>query len=292
MSDYYDILGIPRTANQKEVRQAFRSLARQYHPDVNGGEKTSEERFKQINEAHSVLSDPEKRRKYDRYGDNWAHSEQIEEAEARASRGGTFRRSSAGGVDPYSIFDMEGSSIFDGLFRNFGRETRRPPATEYPAEITLEEAYKGTNRVLALAGGRRLEVKIPPGVDNGSRIHVSPDSSSGGDFYLVISVKPHARFQRQGRDLYVEVEASLEDAILGGDLTVSSLGGRLALDLPPETQNGRRFRLAGQGMPGLNDPNTRGDLYATVKVKLPTSLSSEEQELFRRLKELRDEKRS
>ena len=294
MSDYYDILGIPRSANQKEVRQAYRSLARQYHPDVNAGEKTSEERFKQINEAYSVLSDAENRRKYDRYGDNWAHSDQIEDAQARAGREGTFRRSSTGGADPYSIFDTEESSVFDRLFRNIGnigQEARRPTATEYTAEITLEEAYKGTNRVMALPGGRRLEVKIPPGVDNGSRIHVSPDSGSGGDFYLVVSVKPHARFQRQGRDLYVEVEASFEDAILGGDLNVSSLGGRLALNMPPETQNGRRFRLAGQGMPGLNDPETRGDLYATVKVKLPTNLSTEEQELFRRFKELRDEKR-
>ena len=290
MSDYYNLLGVPRTATEKEIRQAFRSLARQHHPDVNGGEKTSEERFKEINEAYSVLSDPEKRRKYDRYGDNWVHSDRIEEAESRARRGGNFRWSTQTGDDPFSAFGMDSGSIFEGLFQNYGNETRRRPATEYTAEVTLEEAYAGTTRMVELPGGRRLEVKIPPGVDNGSRIRVSPDGHSAGELYLVVSVKPHTRFRREGRDLFTEVEPSLEDVVLGGDLNVSTLKGRLALTLPPETQNGQRFRLAGQGMPALNDKNTKGDLYAIVKVKLPTDLSPEEQELFSRLKELRASK--
>ena len=290
MSDYYQLLGVPRTASQKDIRSAYRSLARRFHPDVNGGEKTSEEKFKQINEAYSVLSDQEKRRKYDRYGDNWAHSDQMDEAAARARHGRGFQRTGMDSNDPFSAFGVDGGSIFEGLFGNVRQQVRRPKSPEYQVEVSLEEAYHGTKRLLTLSGGRRLEVKIPPGVDNGSRVHISPDSDGTGDLYLVISVQEHKRFQRQGRDLYTEVEARLEEAVLGGDLHVTTLRGRLALTIPPETQNGQRFRLAGQGMPALNDPDTTGDLYATVKVKLPTGLSEEEQELFRRLKELQASK--
>ncbi|MFQ6029918.1 MAG: J domain-containing protein, partial [Dehalococcoidia bacterium] len=180
--------------------------------------------------------------------------------------------------------------IFEGLFGNMRQEVRRPKSPEYPVEVSLEEAYHGAKRVLTLSGGRRLEVKIPAGVDTGSRVHITPDSGGTGDLYLVVSVKEHKGYQRQGRDLYTEVDASLEDAVLGGDLNVPTLRGRLALTIPPETQNGQRFRLAGQGMPALNNPATKGDLYATVKVKLPTGLSEDEQELFRRLKELQASK--
>ena len=289
MSDYYQLLGVPRTASQKDIRSAYRSLARQFHPDVNAGEKASEEKFKEINEAYSVLSDQEKRRKYDRYGDNWAHSDQMDEA-ARARHGGGFQWANTDGNDPFSAFGVDTGSIFEGLFGNVRREVRRPKSPEFQVEVSLEEAYNGTTRVLTQSGGRRLEVKIPAGVDNGSRVHIAPDSGGAGDLYLVISVQEHKEFQRQGRDLYTEVEARLEEAVLGGDLHVTTLRGQLALTIPPETQNGQRFRLAGQGMPALNDPDTTGDLYATVKVKLPTGLSEEEQELFRRLKELQASK--
>ena len=289
MADFYDTLGVPRNASQKDIRQAYRSMARQYHPDVNGGEKKSEEKFKEINEAYSVLSDEDKRRRYDRHGDNWANSERIEEA-ARGRRGG-FRWSGQGGNDSATFSGM-GGSIFESLFNDMGQRDSaprptKPPPTEYPAEISLEEAHKGATRLVGLPGGRRLEVKIPAGVDNGSRIHLAPDGASEGEFYLIVSVKEHPRFRRQGKDLYTEVDASLEDAILGSDLTVTTLTGRLALTIPPETQNGRRFRLAGQGMPVLNEPSVKGDLYATIKVTLPIDLSPEEQDLFLRLKELR-----
>jgi DnaJ-class molecular chaperone len=294
MADFYDVLGVPKNASQKDIRQAYRGMARQFHPDVNGGEKTSEEKFKQINEAYSVLSDEGKRRRYDRHGDNWANSERIEEA-ARGRRGG-FRWSGQGGNDSFSFSGM-GGSIFEGLFDDMGQRDSAPrptklPPTEYPAEISLEEAHKGAIRLVGLPGGRRLEVKIPAGVDNGSKIHFAPDGGSEGEFFLVVSIKEHPRFRRQGRDLYTDVETSLEDAILGNDLTVTTLTGRLALTVPPETQNGRRFRLAGQGMPVLNEPDVKGDLYATIKVTLPTDLSPEEQELFLRFKELRAEQGS
>ena len=289
MPDYYRTLEVGREATQQEIRQAYRRLARQYHPDVNSGEKDTEEKFKEINEAYGVLSDAEKRRLYDKYGDNWEHSEQIEEA-ARARQAGGFTWSTRGGGSPFSGFsfsETDQDSLFDDLFANLRSEPRRPPPTEHSVEITLEEAYLGTSRRYNLPDGRRVEVKIPPGVDDGSRVHFSPD---GRDRYLVASIQPHPSFRREGRDLFIDVDVPLEDAMLGGDVNVQSINGRLALTLPPETQNGCRFRLAGRGMPVLNNPEVKGDLYATVKVVLPTNLSPEEQNIFRHLKDLRANK--
>jgi DnaJ-class molecular chaperone len=295
MPNYYEILGVPRNATDKDIRQAYRKLARQHHPDVNPGDKTSEEKFKQINEAHSVLLDPEKRRKYDKYGDRWQHADQIEEAEARAraqSRRTTFRRETYSGEDPTVTFDTEPGNIFEQIFRNVGADFRQPATAEYPVEVTLEEAYEGATRLVDLAGGRRLEVKIPPGVDNGSRVHIPAGDGRKGGFYLVISVQPHQVFERKGKNLYREIEVPLEEAILGGVATVPTLRGRVALNIPPETQNGQRFRLAGQGMPTLNQPGIKGDLYATIKVNLPTGLSAQEKELFRQLRDLRAARRN
>ena len=275
----------PATPARKTFDRLFRKLAREHHPDVNPGDNTSEDRFKRINEAYSVLSDADKRQRYDKYGDNWAHSDQIEEAQARAQRGGRFRRSDVGAGDPLSGFESGNSSIFDQLFSNLQQDVRRTAPAEHPVEVTLDEAFQGTTRLLPLATGRRLEVKIPPGVDTGSRIHISDDGQRRVDLYLVVTVRDHPNFQRQGRDLYSQVEIPLEDAVLGGDVTVPTLRGRLSLTIPPETQNGQRFRLAGQGMPRLNDSGVTGDLYATVSVKLPTGLNDEELDLFRRLRD-------
>ena len=285
MANYYEILGVPRNAGEKDIRQAFRKLAREHHPDVNPGDSSSEDRFKRINEAYSVLSDADKRQRYDRHGDNWAHSEQIEEAQDRASRGGRFRRSPFGAGDPFSGFEPGNSSIFDQLFSNLHQEVRRTAPAEQPVEVTLEEAFRGTSRLLHLPTGRRLEVKIPPGVDTGSKIHISDDGQNQVELFLVVTVGDHLRFQRQGRDLYSQVEVPLEDAVLGGDVTVPTLRGQLSLTIPPETQNGQRFRLAGQGMPQLNNTGVTGDLYATVSIKLPTGLSEEERDLFRQFRD-------
>ena len=285
MADYYDTLGVSRGASEKDIRGAFRRLARKHHPDVNDNDPASEEKFKEINEAYTVLSDPESRRKYDRYGDDWEHADQYEQA----SRGGGFSFSSTGGRGGSGGVR---SSIFDQFFGGTGRQDFQPPPAEFPVEVTLEEAFNGAARRLQLQDGRRLEVKIPPGVDNGSRVHISADRSHGGDFYLIVSVKDHGRYRRQGKDLFVEVEVALDDAVLGGELTVPTLTGRLALTIPEGTQNGRRFRLAGQGMPALtNSANTprsdvdhRGDLFATMKVKLPSNLTEDELDLFQRLR--------
>ena len=302
-ANYYELLGVARTASDKEIRQAYRKLARQYHPDVNPGDPASEEKFKQINEAHGVLSDAEKRKKYDKYGDRWMHADELEQAEARArsgARGGYHYYTNSdfggdfggdfgapGGVD----FDLGGfgsDDLFDRLFSNLGTEQpRRRRAAEYPVEVTLAEAAEGATRMVNLPDGRRLEVTIPPGVDTGSRVHIPAGSGGDGDFYLIVTVMSHPRFERKGRDLYSEVEVPVEDLVTGSEVTVPTLTGRVALTIPQGTQNGRRFRLNRQGMPELNRPDSRGSLYATVKAVLPTDPGAEELELYRKLKELR-----
>lgn len=298
MPNYYDVLGIPRNAEDKDIRQAYRKLARQFHPDVNPGDKSAEEKFKQINEANSVLSDPEKRKKYDKYGDQWQYADQLDAAEAQArSRGGrtTYQWTDLGTEQPHVTFETGGApgsgNIFEHLFRNLGQDLRQPATAEYPVEVTLEEAAEGTTRLMELSGGRRLEVKIPQGVDNGSRVHIPAGRGRDANLYLLISVEPHPIFERKGRNLYRDIEVPLEDAVLGGEITVPTLRSRVALTIPPETQNGQRFRLAGQGMPGLNQPLPRGDLYVTIKVKLPTGLTPEEKALFQQLKDLRAARR-
>lgn len=300
MANYYDILGVARNASEKEIRQAFRKLARQYHPDVNPGDAAAEEKFKEINEAYSVLSDAESRPKYDRYGDNWKHAEQFEQSPA-ASGGVRFHWSdggAGGGPRDFSrVWDSGtrwdaagrgGASGFGGLFDDLVGGINsgfRPAPAEIPAEVTLEEAFHGATRRLNSQHGRRLEVKIPPGVDTGSRIHLAPGGEQDADLYVVVTVQPHARYRRQGRDLHTEVDLPLVDAVLGGELSVPTLSGAVALTVPPNTPNERRFRLSGQGMPALSGGGGRGDLYATVKVKLPEAFDEEGLAYFRKLRE-------
>ncbi|MBT9162771.1 MAG: Curved DNA-binding protein [Dehalococcoidia bacterium] len=289
--DFYQILGVNRGASDKEIKQAYRKLARKCHPDVNPGDKSAEARFKAINEAHEMLSDPEKRRKYDQFGDKWQFAEQF--AGAGAQPYGDFRQ----GGTVFEFGDLgEGNlgGIFESLFRDhtFDRTThtrgrdRKKRALEQPVELSLEEAYSGTQRTVEL-DGRRLEVKIPPGVNDGSRIRVAAgDGQEGGDIYLMISVKPHQRFERKGSDLHVEVPVSLTETILGGETEVPTPKGKLALKIPPETQNGKVFRLAGQGMPHLGNSG-KGDLFAKIRVVLPTNLTERERDLFKELRSLR-----
>ena len=287
MADYYNTLGVSRGASEKDIRSAFRKLARKHHPDVNDNDPASEEKFKEINEAYTVLSDADSRRKYDRYGDDWERADQFRQS----PRGGGFTYSNMGGMGGGARgFNLD--DLFGGMG---GHSAPPPPPSEYPISITLEEAFQGASRRLRMQDGRRLEVKIPPGVDNGSKVHISSETSRGADFYLVVTVKDHAKFRRQGKDLYIDVEAPLDDVILGGELTVPTLTGKLALTIPKGTQNGRRFRLAGQGMPALNnsannprsDVDHRGDLFATLKVKLPSEFTEEELDLFRVLRDKR-----
>lgn len=326
--DYYNILGLSRSATDKDIKAAYRRLARQYHPDVNPGNKAAEERFKMINEAHEILSDPDKRKKYDQYGEGWQEADRFAEAARQQGGGWNFTQQPGGQSFRFEEGDLE--SIFGDILGGrrgggFGQRTtrtRRGRDIEHPIEISLEEAYNGTARNISIQSevpcsacrgtGRiqnlpcsvcrgagvvpqikRLEVKIPAGVNNGSRVRIAgkgepgPAGSPAGDLYLIISVQPHHTFQRKDDDLYVDVPTALTTAMLGGEVQVPTLRGtKLALRIPPETQNERIFRLTGQGMPHLGD-SSRGDLLVTIKVTLPSGLSSEERALFNKLKELR-----
>jgi DnaJ-class molecular chaperone len=311
---------VSRNASEQEIKQAYRRLARKYHPDVNPGDKSAEEKFKQINEAYEVLSDKEKRKKYDQFGEQWQYADQFAQAGWQETPFRDFAWN--GGTTGFHFVADDLGSLFDELLRGTPTYTRlrRGQDIEVPVEVTLEEAYHGTTRTISLqaeepcsscqgrgwvqnvpcstcrgagtvARPKRLEVKIPPGVSDGSRVRIPGKGQPGyggtnGDLYLVISVKPHPLFERRGDDLYVEVPVPLTTAILGGEVKVPTPKGKLLLKIPPETQNGRVFRLRGQGMPHLGN-SSRGDMLAKVKVVLPTKLSEEEKELFRRLSKLR-----
>jgi len=304
--DYYKILGVSKDASQKEIKRAYRRLARKYHPDVNPGDKSAQERFKEINEAYEVLSDPEKRRKYDQLGASWQRWQQMGGQPggfdwsrwATGFPGGHRIRVEYG--DLGDIFgDLGGfSEFFQTIFGGMGtRRTawdvpRRGQDLEQPVEITLEEAFHGTKRVVQV-GSRRLEVKIPPGVKTGSKVRIAGKGGAGvaggprGDLYLRIKVAPHPTFERRGEDLYCEVPIDLYTAVLGGEVKVPTPKGGVMLKIPPETQGGQTFRLRGQGMPYLHDPGKHGDLYVKVKITLPQRLSEREKELFRELAKMR-----
>ena len=294
--DYYNILGVKRDASEREIKQAYRRLARKYHPDVNPGDKSAETKFKQINGAYEVLSDKEKRKKYDKFGDQWQYADQFAGAGGQQTPFWDF--SQAGDSSRFYYTDSAPGSLFDELLRGFGggatsRRTRskRGQDIEVPVEVTLEEAYHGAGRLVDL-GEKRIEVKIPSGVKDGSRVRIAGKGWPGhggaqnGDLFLVVSVKPHKIFERRGDDLHVEVAVPLTVAMLGGEIQVPTLKGKVMLKIPSETQNGRVFRLAGKGMPHLGKSSS-GDLLAKVKVVLPTNLSSEEKKMFEKIGQIR-----
>ncbi len=327
--DYYNILGVNRNATTQEIKQAYRKLARKYHPDVNPGDKSSEAKFKEINEANEVLSDAAKRKKYDKYGDQWQYADQFEQAQQQAQQSAGWRTS---GGRTYTATDSGNfgdlGDIFEDMYRSYGgtRTAQRPvkpKAVQHTIEVTMEEAYHGARRVFQLqsqetcpecggtgttgrfrarpcpaCGGfgavvkpKRIEVKVPQGVNDGSRIRLAGEGSSGpdgskGDLYLVVKMVPHSTFDRKGDNLHTEITIPLLTAILGGEVEVPTLRGRGALTIPPETQNGNTFRLRGKGMPRLGK-STYGDLYIKVKVKLPTRLNEEEKKLYEQLRVLR-----
>ncbi len=306
--DYYTVLGVPRTATEKEIKTAYRKLARKHHPDVNPGDKKSESQFKEIGQAYAVLSDADKRKKYDRWGPDW---EKIEQAQAA---GGNFRgRPSGGGRYAWSASDSAGApgpanfesedlgGLFDQLFgRTAGGRTRVRSAPrkgndmEQPVEITLEEAFNGTQRTFSIVDSqsgeaRTVEVKIPTGATEGLRVRIAGKGEPGlagasaGDLYLIVNIKPHLLFERDGDDLRTKVPTPLYTAVLGGEVMVPTpKGGQLALKIPAETANAQRIRLAGQGMPHLKGDG-RGDLYAEITVQLPRNLSTHEKDLFAEL---------
>jgi curved DNA-binding protein len=295
--DYYKTLGVERSASADEIKKAYRKLARQYHPDINPGNKDAEARFKAINEAYEVLSDKDKREKYDRFGRDWQRYEQA---------GGGFDWGPAGGGGAGGAGGGDFSDFFETLFGG-GRSRGNTPGAgfrmdgqdvEHQAEITLEEAFSGAERSLQFHAPngqpRTINVKIPPGVDTGSRVRVAGEGGPGigggskGDLYLQIKVAPHARFERRGDDLHLKAQTDLYTMMLGGETRVSIMGGKtVTLNVPAGTQNGKTFRITGQGMPKLRVPTTRGDLYVALEAMLPTTLSTKERALVEELRELR-----
>ena len=314
--NYYQTLGISKDATQKDIKKAYRRLARKFHPDLNPGDKSAEERFKNINEAYEILSDIEKRQKYDRFGDQWRYAEQFAKSGQKRTRQSTGNARAA-----FEFGDL--NDIFGDLFSNVssksagGHYPHHDLDIEYSVDVTLEEAYHGCKRTIQLRGGKfcaacggagkignrmcaicngsgevvdvkHLEVKIPPGVKDGSRIRMAGQGKTGygngakGDLYFVVKVLSHHVFERREDDLYAEVDVPLVTAVLGGEVQVAGLSSKLILRIPPETQNGKAFRLVKKGMPRMNNSGY-GDMFAKVKVVLPTHLTESEKQLFRQL---------
>jgi len=320
--DYYATLGVSKTASEKEIKQAFRKLARKHHPDVNPGDKVAEAKFKEINEAYEVLGDPEKRKKYDELGANWRMYEQ--QARSGGQPFGAGWGPAPGGaranyrtMTPEEMEDLFGdSNPFSDFFTTFfgggdagfggaagarearGARSRRRAGRDIENEIELglEDAYHGATRRLVMrhdGQAKHVDVRIPAGVTDGSRVRVSGEGEQGvggaesGNLYLRVRLAPHPVFEHKGRDLYVKSAVPLTTAVLGGEANVETLSGKPArLRIPPLTQNGQLFRLKGYGMPAVGKSGETGDLYARVDVQLPTRLSEQEREHFEALKKL------
>jgi curved DNA-binding protein len=333
--DYYATLGVAKTATDKEIKQAFRKLARKYHPDVNPGDKGAEARFKELNEANEVLSDPEKRKKYDELGANWRAYENVPpganpygggspfgfgQGQPFGGSGGWSARGGGSGFRTMSeeevadMFGGDADSPFSDFFKTFfggmdpegaaggprarsRTRSRKGQDVEHPFELDLEDAIRGSVHKLQLrqdGHARTVEVRIPPGVTDGSRVRVSGEGGRGagsgpsGDLYLRVQLKPHPVFDVKGRDVYTRARVPVPTAVLGGEVDVLTPDARtLRLKLPPGTQSGQRFRLRGHGLPNVGKPEERGDLYANVEVEIPKSLSDEEKKHYEALRELK-----
>jgi curved DNA-binding protein len=308
--DYYKTLGVKKGASDKEIKRAFRRLAREHHPDVNPDDPQAEERFKEVNEAHEVLSDPEKRRKYDQLGADWQRWQQRGGGQGDFDWGQWTTGRPGGRVNvrygtPEDLQDLFGgdspfSDFFSQVFGGTGGSPRsggfqyqmrpqRGQDFEQPLEITLQEAYHGTSRILQ-SDAQRLEVKIPAGAKTGTRVRMrgegggSATGGAAGDLYLRVTVLPDARFQRQDDDLLTTVPVDLYTMALGGEVRVPTMAGDVVLTIPAGTQSGRTFRLRGKGMPRLREPDKHGELYAKVEVRLPKRLNARQQELFEELR--------
>ncbi|MFQ5406802.1 MAG: DnaJ C-terminal domain-containing protein [Anaerolineales bacterium] len=291
--DYYEVLGVPRSASEKEIKKAYRALARKYHPDVNQGDAKAEARFKEINEAYEVLGDEDKRAKYDQLGASWYQYQ----ARGGDPRGFDWSQWTGGGRGASDFGDIFGgasggfSDFFNVIFGMSGGHGgvagQRGQDITHEVSISLEEAFVGTTRRLRKEG-RQLDVKIPPGAKTGTRVRVAGEGGAGfnaksGDLYLRIKVRKHEKFERRGDDLYHTLPVDLYTAVLGGKVTVATLNGNVELKIPPESQNGQTLRLRGKGMPNLKHADQRGDLYVRLSVQLPKGLSDEQRKLFEQL---------
>ena len=317
--DYYKVLGVNKTATQDEIRSAYRKLARKHHPDLNPKDKEANKKFQQINEANEVLSDPEKRKKYDQYGKDWQHAEAFEKAQQSAPKG-RRRSSGAGGTGAFGAEFGEGGAFggqggaagfgtgeegeFSDFFESlFGRATGGSSARsrsayrgqDYQAELELSLADAATTHPQVLTvNGKNIRITIPAGVENGQVIklkgHGGPGTNGGpeGDLYITFSIPDDPRWRRDGSDLYTRAAPDLYTAMLGGDITVDTLSGKVKMKIKPETPNGTTLRLKGKGFPVYKKEGQSGDLYVSIEIQLPTNLTEKEKELFRQLQQLRE----
>jgi curved DNA-binding protein len=306
--DYYEILDVPPNADKKVIKQTYRKLARKYHPDLNPGNKESEEKFKTVNEAYQVLSDVEQRKRYDELRAQYQQWQQTGRRQedfdwqnwsAQPDKGVRVQYANPedledlfGSASPYSEFFTNIFGQVQGRSTGSGRSTaprpRRGRDVEYEVVLTLEEAYQGADRLLEI-DGHRIQASIPPGVRTGSRVRLAGQGEQGhhsgpaGDLYLIVNILPDETFEREGDDLHLNAQVDIFTAIAGGEIRVPTLERPLMLKIPPRTNAGRSFRLRGKGMPHLGDPDKRGDLFARVRLVLPDPLTEQEVNSIREL---------
>lgn len=291
--DYYKLLGIEKTATVKDIKSAFRKLARKYHPDLNPNDKDAKRKFQQINEANEVLSDPEKRKKYDQYGKDWQHSDQFEkqrqyQQQPSGSASNTYSRQQSDG-DFSDFFE----SLFGGASPGRGRSRQvKYRGEDYTAELHLEliDAYKTQKQTLTV-NGKKIRITIPAGIENGQTIKVPGHGGKGinggpdGDLFITFSIANHPHFKRLGNDLFTNIELDLYKAVLGGEITIDTLNGKVKLKVKPETQNGSKVKLKDKGFPVYKGEGQFGDLYITYTIKIPSDLTEKQKELFKQLAE-------
>ncbi len=285
--DYYKVLSVGKTADDNDIKTAYRKLARKHHPDLNPGDKEAHRKFQQINEANEVLSDPEKRKKYDQYGKDWKHAEQFEKQKQSGGHHGNFRGESSGGFGGEDFSDFF-ASMFGG--QQGRRNQAKFKGQDYNAELKLNitDAYT-THQQTITVNNKNIRITIPAGVDNGQQIRLkgygAPGVNGGpsGDLYITFSIINNTQFKRLGNDLYTNVEIDLYTALLGGEITINTLSSKIKLKVNAEMQNGTKIRLKGKGYPVYKKEGEFGDLYVTYSVKLPTNLTDKQKELIKEL---------
>ncbi len=296
--DYYSVLGVPKDASDDAIKKAYRKLARKHHPDLNPNDQEANKKFQQINEANEVLSDPEKRKKYDQYGKDWQHADQFEEAQRQQQSRQAYGQS-AGGTGDYDFSDGFGGADFSDFFSSMfgqeagggrGRRQAQFKGQDYQADLhlSLRDAYT-THKQTMTVDGKSIRITVQAGVENGQKIKLSGYGSPGinggpnGDLYITFVIDDDPRFRRMGNDLYVDEVIDLYTAVLGGDRVVETMDGKVKLTVKPETQNGTKVRLKGKGFPVYKQDGSFGDLYITWQVTLPTDLTDQQKELFQQL---------
>lgn len=288
--DYYQVLGVDKKASQDDIKKAFRKLARKYHPDLNPNDATAKDKFQAINEANEVLGDPEKRKKYDEYGEHWKHADEFEAQKQAQQQAGGFE--GFGNAEGFSDFfeQMFGQRARGGWSANAGFRGQ-----DYHADLnlSLREAAQTHKQILTL-NGKQVRITIPAGVANGQVIKLKGYGGEGinggpaGDLYITFVISDDAVFKRLGDDLYEEVTIDLYTALLGGDRLVDTLDGQVKLKVKPETQNGTKVRLKGKGFPVYKKEGAFGDLIVTYSVKLPTRLTEQQKEMFRKIQSMNE----